>query len=106
LLRVGATAMHMAAAGITGLGWVRTLASRRPWPLLGAYLTSVTFHGLWNGLTVMMVIASLWTIAQPGDPARTLVGGTSIVVGLTGLLLLTLTITGVAVYITLHMRRA
>jgi hypothetical protein len=57
-------------------------------------------------LAVMMVIASLWTIAQPGDPARTLVGGTSIVVGLTGLLLLTLTITGVAVYITLHMRRA
>jgi RsiW-degrading membrane proteinase PrsW (M82 family) len=106
LLRVGATAMHMANAGLTGLGWARTLASRRPWPLLGGYLTSVALHGLWNGLAVMMVIASLWTIAQPGDPTRMLAGGTAIVTGLAGLLLLTLTITGVAVYITLRMRRA
>jgi RsiW-degrading membrane proteinase PrsW (M82 family) len=106
LLRVGATAMHMATAGITGLGWTRTLASRRLWPLLGGYLASVAFHGLWNGLTVMMVIASLWVMTQPGDSARMLVGGTAIVTGLAGLLLLTLTTTGVAVYITLRMRRA
>jgi RsiW-degrading membrane proteinase PrsW (M82 family) len=106
LLRVGATAMHMVAAGITGLGWARTLASRRPWPLLGGYVTSVTLHGLWNGLTVMMVIASLWVMAQPGDSTRTLVGGTAVVTGFAGLLLLAVTIIGVSAYITLRVRRA
>jgi RsiW-degrading membrane proteinase PrsW (M82 family) len=106
LLRVGATAMHLGTAGITGLGWARTLASRRPWPLLGSYLTSVTLHGLWNGLTVMMVAASLWVMAQPEDSARMLVGETAVVTGFTGLLLLTLAIAGVAVYVTLRVRRA
>lgn len=113
LLRIGATAMHATTAGLTGLGWARTLASRRPLrlgsgqalPLLGSYLASVTLHGLWNGLTVLMVISSLWTIAQPGDPTTMVMMGLSVMVGLGGLVLLTVTIIGVAVYFTLRVGR-
>jgi RsiW-degrading membrane proteinase PrsW (M82 family) len=105
LLRVGATAMHMVTAGLTGLGWAHTLASRRPLPFLGSYLASVTLHGVWNGLTVLIVISSLWMMAQPGDPVGMIGGGSGILVGLTGLILLTATIIGVASYITLRLRR-
>jgi len=105
LLRVGATAMHMVTAGLTGLGWAHTLASRRPLPFLGSYLASVTLHGLWNGFTVLIAVSSLWMVAQPGDPARMVGGGLGILVGLTGLILLTATIIGVASYITLQFRR-
>jgi RsiW-degrading membrane proteinase PrsW (M82 family) len=105
LLRVGATVMHMVTAGLTGLGWARTMASRRPLPFLGSYLASVTLHGLWNGMTVLIVGASLSMMARPGDPARVAGGGLAIVVGLTGLILLAAAIIGVAAYITLRVRR-
>lgn len=105
LLRVGSTVMHVATAGLTGLGWARTLAARRPWSLLGSYLASVALHGLWNGLTVLMVVASLWIMAQPDDPARMAAGGLGVVVGLGGLLFLTLAIIGLSTYITLRVRR-
>jgi RsiW-degrading membrane proteinase PrsW (M82 family) len=105
LLRVGATAMHMLTAGLTGLGWARTLDSRRPWPLLWGYLASVTLHGLWNGMTVLIVVSSLWMMAQPGDAARMAGGGLAILVGVTGLILLIATIIGVGVYVTLQVGR-
>lgn len=105
LLRVGATAMHLVTAGLTGLGWARTLDSRRPLPLLGGYLASVTLHGLWNGMTVLIVVSSLWMMAQPADAARMAGGGLAILVGVTGLILLIATIIGVATYVTLQVRR-
>jgi len=104
-VRIGATAMHMVTAGLTGLGWARTLASRRAFPLLGSYLVSVTLHGLWNGMTVLIVVSSLWMMAQPGDPVRTAGSGLTIVVGLTGLVLLAAAMIGVSVYVTLWLRQ-
>lgn len=121
LLRVGATAMHATTAGLTGLGWTRTLASRHPlrlcsparasgrigraWPLLGGYLASTTLHGLWNGLTVLMAVSSLLVMARPAAPAVMIVAGTGVVAGLTGLVLLTAIIIGVAVTFTLRAGR-
>jgi RsiW-degrading membrane proteinase PrsW (M82 family) len=104
-LRVGATGMHMLTAGLTGLGWSRTLESRRPWSLLGGYLASVTLHGLWNGMTVLLVVSSLWIMARPGDGSRMAGGGLAILVGVTGLILLIATIIGVGVYVTLRVGR-
>ena len=98
--------MHMVTAGLTGLGWTRTMASRRPLPFLGSYLASVTLHGLWNGMTVLVVVASLWMMARPGDPTRMTVSSLAIVVGLAGLILLGATIIGVATYVTLWVRRS
>jgi RsiW-degrading membrane proteinase PrsW (M82 family) len=105
LLRVGATAMHMVTAGFTGLGWARTLDSRRPMPLLGSYLASVTLHGLWNAMTVLIVVSSLWMMAQPGDAFRITGAGLSILVGATGLILLIATIVGAATYVTVKVKR-
>lgn len=105
LLRIGATAMHLATAGLTGLGWTRTLASRQPWSILGSYLLSVMLHSLWNGTTVLMVVSSLWAMAEPGEPGRMLVTGPGIVAGLAGLIFITITTTALAVYITLRVRR-
>ncbi len=105
LLRVGATAMHMLTAGLTGLGWARTLMSRRPMPLLGSYLASVTLHGLWNAMTVLIVASSLWMMVQPGDAFRTTGGGVAILVGVIGLILLAATIVGVATYVTVKVKR-
>jgi RsiW-degrading membrane proteinase PrsW (M82 family) len=105
LLRVGTTGMHVITAGLTGVGWARTLASRRPGPFLGSYLVSVTLHSLWNGLTVLVIVSSLWVMIKPEDPLSMAGGGLGGVVGLVGLLLLALTIIGVAVYITLRVRQ-
>jgi RsiW-degrading membrane proteinase PrsW (M82 family) len=105
LLRVGATGMHMLTSGLTGLGWARTLDSRRPWPLFGGYLASVTLHGLWNGMTVLIVVSSLWMMARPGDAAAMMGGGLAILVGVTGLILLIAAIIGVGVYVTLQVGR-
>jgi RsiW-degrading membrane proteinase PrsW (M82 family) len=90
ILRVGATAMHAANAGLTGLGWARTLGSRRPWPVLMYYLVSVGVHGLWNALTMLMTVASLWTMSRMGGPAAMALGGLGMLAGLGGLGLLTL----------------
>jgi RsiW-degrading membrane proteinase PrsW (M82 family) len=104
LLRMGTTVMHMATAGLTGLGWSRTIASKRILPLLGGFLVSFTLHGLWNGLTVTMVVLSLWMLADMGDPIRILVAGLGIMIGLGGLLLLTFTMLGIGTYVTLRFR--
>jgi RsiW-degrading membrane proteinase PrsW (M82 family) len=90
LLRVGATAMHATNAGLTGLGWARTLGSRRPWSLLAYYLASVSVHGLWNALTMLIAVASLWTVSRAGDSAAMMLGGLGMLAGLSGLALLTL----------------
>ena len=105
LLRVGTTGMHVITAGLTGVGWARTLASRRPGSFLGSYLASVTLHSIWNGLTVLVIVSSLWVMVKPEDPISMAGGGVGVVVGLVGLLLLTLTIVGVAVYVTLGVRQ-
>lgn len=105
LLRVGATAMHMLTAGLTGRGWARTLTSRRPLPFLGSYLASVTLHGLWNAMTVLIVVSSLLAMVQPGDAFRITGEGLAIVVGVAGLALLIATIVGVTTYVTLKVKR-
>jgi RsiW-degrading membrane proteinase PrsW (M82 family) len=102
LLRIGATAMHVATAGLTGWGWARMLMSKRFLPLLGSYLGSVTLHGTWNGLTILIVVSSVWIMSQPEDPTRIAVGGLGVLVGLIGMVILILTIIGMAAYLTLR----
>jgi hypothetical protein len=67
LIRIGTAVMHIFTAGLTG--WALALAWReRRYLRLGvAYLTAVTIHGLWNGLTLLSVGAEL----APADAAGT-----------------------------------
>ena len=104
VLRAGAAGMHTVTAGLTGLGWAQTLASRRPLPVLGGYLASLALHSLWNGLTVLLVVASVWLMAEPDNPVKLAVGSLGILAGLIGLVLLTTTIVGVGAYITAWVR--
>jgi hypothetical protein len=104
VLRVGATAMHATNAGLTGLGWARTLASRRPWPLLVYYLAGVSLHGLWNALTMLIAVASLWTASRAGDAAAMMLGGLGMLAGLSGLALLALGILVVALLMPLRIK--
>jgi RsiW-degrading membrane proteinase PrsW (M82 family) len=104
VLRVGATAMHATNAGLTGLGWARTLASRRPWPLLMYYLAGVSVHGLWNALTMLIAVASLWTTSRVGDPAAMMLGGLGMLAGLSGLALLALGVLVVALLVPLRVK--
>jgi hypothetical protein len=105
LLRLGATAMHITTAGITGLGWAGTLASRRPWSLLAGYLASVTLHSVWNALTVLMFVASLLMVDAPADATRVTLAGLGVLAGLVGLFLIALLVLVVLVLITLRVRR-
>ena len=104
LLRMGATLMHMTAAGLTGSGWSGTLAVRRPWPLIRGYLAGVALHGLWNGLTVLIAISSLWMTAHPDIPLQRNVAGLGTVVGVVGMIVLVVAIMSISVYLTVRAR--
>jgi hypothetical protein len=64
LLRVGSSAMHCLAAGLTGWGWgqVRT---RRGWLwLVLTYVVAIVLHGTWNSISFGMAVAA--TALDPG----------------------------------------
>jgi hypothetical protein len=58
LLRVGSSAMHCLAAGLTGWGWGQVWTRRKWRRLLLASAGAIAMHGLWNAVSIGMVIAS------------------------------------------------
>jgi hypothetical protein len=58
LLRVGSSAMHCFATGLTGWGWGEALARRRWLRLALAYAAAVVIHGVWNAVSIGMAVAS------------------------------------------------
>jgi RsiW-degrading membrane proteinase PrsW (M82 family) len=56
--RVGSTAMHCFATGLTGWGWGEVWARRKWLRLVLAYTISLTLHGLWNSLSVGIAVVS------------------------------------------------
>lgn len=113
LLRIGATVMHATASGLTGLGWARALTLHPPrshclgrvGPIIGSFLASTTLHGLWNGMTILIVVSSLWTTTQPDELGGMIVAGLGAAIGLSGLALLTVIAVGLVVYLTWRLRR-
>jgi hypothetical protein len=65
--RMGTSVVHILTSGLTG--WALALAWRenRYLRLGAAYLCAVLIHGLWNGFTMIMVVASLSQVI--GTPA-------------------------------------
>ncbi|MFN8472354.1 MAG: PrsW family glutamic-type intramembrane protease [Anaerolineae bacterium] len=61
-VRAGASLMHGMTTAIVGLGWWRTYTTRRPWPIIGAFILAVAIHGFWN-------IAVLGRVALGPAPA-------------------------------------
>ena len=58
LLRVGSSAMHCFAAGLTGWGWGEALTRRKWLRLALAYAAAVVIHGVWNAVSIGMSIAT------------------------------------------------
>jgi len=57
--RIGTGVVHILASGLSGWALASAWAEGRYLRLGAAYLGSVLIHGLWNGLTVLMVAAGL-----------------------------------------------
>jgi hypothetical protein len=51
--------MHILATGLMGWGIASARQERRILRLVGSYALSVSIHGLWNGMTVMIVFGAL-----------------------------------------------
>ena len=56
--RAGGGLMHMFASGVMGWGIASALQGKRR-RLLGAYLVSLTVHGLWNSAAIIIEIGSI-----------------------------------------------
>jgi RsiW-degrading membrane proteinase PrsW (M82 family) len=87
LARLAATVMHCATGGLVGWGWGQFWTARRPRRFLASYLAAVAVHGLWNGVTVILVLLSAGTVMYEGDALWGLLGGAG-AVALLGLLAL------------------
>jgi hypothetical protein len=71
LLRVGSSAMHCLAAGLTGWGWGEALTRRKWLRLVLAYAAAILLHGIWNAVSVAMAVAS--EALDPGAAQNALV---------------------------------
>jgi hypothetical protein len=58
-LRIGATAFHMATAGVMGWALVRAKEDGKYLSLLGIYFLSVVVHGIWNGIVIANSFSSI-----------------------------------------------
>jgi RsiW-degrading membrane proteinase PrsW (M82 family) len=67
LLRVGTAIIHALATGVVSLGWYYALREHRPWRLAWAFAGSVSLHGLWNGLALISLVASVSAFGQLTD---------------------------------------
>ncbi len=90
LLRVGGTVLHCATGGLMGLAWHAVLSKRRWKRGFGLFAASVAVHGLWNALTVALVVVPL-NVGRggPGESSDVRAGlATLAIVGLLALLTL------------------
>jgi RsiW-degrading membrane proteinase PrsW (M82 family) len=73
--RIGTGVIHILTSALTGWALASAWAERRYLRLGAAYLGAVLIHGLWNGLTVLMVVAGLsQALGEPADPALAQIG--------------------------------
>jgi hypothetical protein len=103
LLRVGATAMHCLATGLTALGWQRLLVERRPWKLLGLYIISIVIHALWNILVIGVSGVAIATTGSATDISLAL-GGSVILLFLVFFIILALSIIVALIALTYRLR--
>jgi len=64
LVRIGATAFHLATAGLMGWALVSAKNEKRYLRLIGVYIFNISLHGLWNGTVMVNSLSSLDTSAQ------------------------------------------
>jgi RsiW-degrading membrane proteinase PrsW (M82 family) len=103
LMRIGGTAMHCLATGLTAMGWQNLMQERRPWKLGGAYILSVAIHAAWNGTVIGIAGLSLVATEAAGDPALLFTGVGAIIL-LAWLGLMTVAIAAAIVFVTYRLK--
>lgn len=75
-VRAGASLMHGMTTAIVGLGWWRTYTTRRPWPVIGAFILAVFIHGFWNvAVLARAVLGPAPSVTAPeSGPALAVIG--------------------------------
>lgn len=68
LARIGTAGVHILTSAITGWALVQAWQKRGFLRLLAAYTFGVILHGLWNGLAILSVFASLSNLVE--EPAQ------------------------------------
>jgi hypothetical protein len=58
-MRFGTTLMHMLASGLVGWGLVSAWTQSKYLRLVGAYLSAVILHGVWNGLAILLAASQI-----------------------------------------------
>jgi protease PrsW len=58
-IRFGTTLMHMLASGLVGWGLASAWTQRKYLRLIGAYLSAVILHGVWNGLAILLAASQI-----------------------------------------------
>ena len=76
LLRVGATLLHCFTGALMGVAWYTALGKQKWHYGLGLYASSIAIHGLWNALSIGMILLSL------SQSATELTAGSQAVAGL------------------------
>jgi hypothetical protein len=66
--RLASSLMHITASGIMGWGIASARLEKRYWRLVGAFILSVSIHGLWNGSVILAVFGALRTTLQSDSP--------------------------------------
>ncbi|NMC00800.1 MAG: PrsW family intramembrane metalloprotease [Chloroflexi bacterium] len=81
--RLPASAMHIFASGLVGLGWGYFWEGHQRWRVVGCYLIAMVFHGLWNfSVIVVAGIQSAASLPAAFTNAAT-IGGALVVGALT-----------------------
>ena len=71
LLRIGSTAMHCLASGLTGWGWGQVWPRRGWLRLMAAYAAACALHGVWNSISIGMTVVA--EVLEPGSLQTALV---------------------------------
>jgi hypothetical protein len=106
LVRVGATLLHCTTGALMGIAWYNALIKRRWARAFGLYAACVAVHGLWNALSVGMVLLSLGQAGTDLAASYQMMTGIGIVIMIVLLgtlaLAMALSLLGLTLYIRKH----
>ncbi len=77
--RLPASAMHIFASGLVGLGWGYFWEGRQRWRVVVCYLIAMVFHGLWNFSVIAVAGIQLEASLPAAFTSAATIGGTLVV---------------------------